>query len=72
LHDDLLRQVSAAELGSPGNVGSEVGSEMIQGSPALNATFPNGQQGTFIMDTGSAGMVVNNTPFSPPPGATPA
>jgi hypothetical protein len=35
------------------------------GSPALKATFPSGQQGTCIMDTGSAGMVVYNTPFTP-------
>ena len=44
---------------------------LLQGSPALNASFPGGQQGTFIMDTGSAGMVVYNTPFAPPPGAMP-
>ncbi|MFO0017898.1 MAG: hypothetical protein ACK52U_15250 [Synechococcaceae cyanobacterium] len=42
---------------------------LLHGSPALNATFPDGQQGTFIMDTGSAGMVVYNTSFSPPSGA---
>lgn len=43
---------------------------LLHGSPALNATF-SGQQATFIMDTGSAGMVVYNTPFSPPASATP-
>lgn len=45
---------------------------LLQGSPALNAIFPDGNQDTFIMDTGSAGMVVFNTSFSPPVGATPA
>ena len=45
---------------------------LLSGSPALTATFPSGQQGTFIMDAGSAGMVVYNTPFTPPAGATPA
>jgi hypothetical protein len=45
---------------------------LLQGSPALNAVFPGGQQDTFIMDTGSAGMVVYNTPFTPAAGATPA
>jgi hypothetical protein len=45
---------------------------LLKGSPALTATFPDLQAGTFIMDTGSAGMVVYKAGFSPPAGASPA
>jgi hypothetical protein len=45
---------------------------LLKGSPSLTATFPDLQAGTFIMDTGSAGMVVYKAGFSPPAGASPA
>ncbi|MFN7900408.1 MAG: hypothetical protein ACK5N0_12230 [Synechococcaceae cyanobacterium] len=45
---------------------------LLKGSPALKATFADLKSGTFIMDTGSAGMVVYKGDFSPPAGASPA
>ena len=44
---------------------------LLKGSPALAVQFPGGSPQNFIMDTGSAGMVVYGGGFTPPSGATP-
>ena len=44
---------------------------LLKGSPALAVQFPGGAPANFIMDTGSAGMVVYGAGFTPPSGVTP-
>ena len=44
---------------------------LLQGSPALAVQFPGSSPQNFIIDTGSAGMVVDGAAFTPPSGATP-
>ena len=51
--------------------GVDPGTGLLKGSPALSVQFPDGGQYNFIMDTGSAGMVVFGSGFAPPPGVTP-
>ena len=44
---------------------------LLTGSPALSVSIGTGAAENFIMDTGSTGMVVYNTGYTPPQGATP-
>jgi hypothetical protein len=44
---------------------------LLTGSPALSVSIGTGSAENFIMDTGSTGVVVYNTGYTPPQGATP-